>query len=89
MSFGAILTSHPPLIDYSISAFGKHDARQVRARQAQLGSRGFKLGQPVLPLTNRHENDKYVRLSPEEYLAEAYARACRVAVLAERAKTKG
>ena len=37
----------------------------------------------------RHENDKYARLPPEEYLAEAYARACRVAALVRRAREKG
>lgn len=30
---------------------------------------------------DRHENDKYMALSPEMYLAEAYSRACRVATL--------
>ncbi|MBE6723964.1 MAG: sugar phosphate isomerase/epimerase [Ruminococcaceae bacterium] len=34
----------------------------------------------------RHENDKYARLSPEEYLAEAYARACRLAAMVKRAR---
>ena len=28
---------------------------------------------------NRHENDKYSALAPQEYFAEAYARACRLA----------
>ncbi len=35
---------------------------------------------------DRHENDKYAVLSAEEYLAEAYARACRVAALVQKAK---
>ncbi len=35
---------------------------------------------------DRHENDKYARLTPEEYLAEAYARACRVATLVQKAR---
>lgn len=35
---------------------------------------------------NRHENDKYMKMSPEEYFAEAYSRACRVATLKERFK---
>ena len=34
---------------------------------------------------DRHENDKYARLSPEEYIAEAYSRACRVAALVMKA----
>ena len=32
----------------------------------------------------RHDNDKYMKLTPEEYIAEAYARACKVAALVER-----
>ena len=36
---------------------------------------------------NRHENDKYMKMSPEEYFAEAYSRACRVATLKERHKS--
>ena len=35
---------------------------------------------------DRHENDKYARLSPEEYVAEAYSRACRVAALVMKAE---
>ena len=30
---------------------------------------------------DRHENDIYARMSPEEYLTHAYIRACRVATL--------
>ena len=30
---------------------------------------------------HRHENDKYAKMSPEEYVAECYARACRVAYM--------
>ncbi len=38
---------------------------------------------------DRHENDKYSRMSAADYLAEAYSRACRVAALIDRArKTK-
>lgn len=35
---------------------------------------------------DRHENDKYGKLTAGEYLAEAYARACRVASLVSKAK---
>ena len=35
---------------------------------------------------DRHENDKYMKMTLEEYLAEAYSRACRVATLKERYK---
>ena len=34
---------------------------------------------------DRHENDVYGRMSVEDYLAAAYARACRVAALVQRA----
>ena len=34
----------------------------------------------------RHENDKYMKLPIEEYIAEAYSRACRIATLKERYK---
>lgn len=35
---------------------------------------------------NRHENDKYKKMPIEEYIAEAYSRACRIATLKERYK---
>ena len=37
---------------------------------------------------DRHENDKYARMSIEEYVAEAYCRACRVAQKMQNAKCK-
>lgn len=33
---------------------------------------------------NRHDNDKYMRMTAEEYIAEAYARACRFAAMLAR-----
>ena len=33
---------------------------------------------------NRHENDKYMAMDPEVYVAEAYNRACRVAALMQK-----
>ena len=35
---------------------------------------------------NRHENDKYFKMPIEEYVAEAYARACRFARMFELRK---
>lgn len=35
---------------------------------------------------NRHENDKYQNMKIEEYIAEVYARACRLAVMKQRIK---
>ena len=37
---------------------------------------------------DRHENDRYAKLSAVEYLAEAYARACRLAALVQKAKNE-
>lgn len=39
----------------------------------------FELGRKSKP--NRHENDFYTKMTDEEYLAQAYVRACRVATL--------
>lgn len=33
---------------------------------------------------NRHENDKYAKMPIEEYVSEAYARACKIAAMIER-----
>ncbi len=35
---------------------------------------------------NRHENDKYMAMEPEAYVAEAYNRACRIATLVQRGR---
>ena len=39
----------------------------------------FELSRASKP--DRHENDKYANMKIEEYIAEAYSRACRVASL--------
>ena len=36
----------------------------------------------------RHENDAYARMTPEEYLTQAYIRACRVAMMKMRARLR-
>lgn len=38
----------------------------------------------ILNSKNRYDNEKYQRISIEQYIAEAYARACRVATLKEK-----
>ena len=38
---------------------------------------------------NRHENDFYTKMTDEEYLSQAYNRACRLAALKNRTKRKG
>ena len=58
---------------------------------ARLDAYGY-TGELTLELTRaskpkRHDNDKYKNMSVEEYLAECYARACRIAQL--RHKTEG
>ena len=42
----------------------------------------FELGRGSKP--NRHENDLYGKMTSEEYIAEAYKRACRVAALVQK-----
>lgn len=64
---------------------GIRDWDEAMARLVQHGYNGeltFELTTASKP--NRHDNDKYAALSPEVYVAEAYARACRVAALYQR-----
>ena len=59
---------------------GIHDWADVAHRLNKCGYEGiltFELTRQSKP--NRHENDKYDRMSIEEYVAECYARACRLA----------
>lgn len=61
---------------------GIHRWEQVAQRLNRCGYDGiltFELNKISKP--NRHENDKYTRMSIEEYIAECYVRACRVAYL--------
>lgn len=56
------------------------DWKNVSERLNKCGYDGiltFELSRISKP--NRHDNDKYERMSMKEYLAECYARACRVA----------
>jgi sugar phosphate isomerase/epimerase len=39
----------------------------------------FELKKTSIP--NRHENDKYDKITMEEYISECYARACKVAYM--------
>lgn len=59
---------------------GIHDWNDVARRLNRCGYEGiltFELTRTSKP--NRHENDKYNRMPIEEYIAESYARACRLA----------
>lgn len=61
---------------------GKADWREIAARLNRHGFAGeltFELSRQSKP--GRHENDGYASMSLEEYLAEAYDRACKVASL--------
>ena len=66
---------------------GAADWQDIVSRLNRCGFDGpltFELTTASKP--GRHENDAYARMSPEEYLTNAYIRACRVAMLKERMK---
>lgn len=66
---------------------GIADWADIAARLNRHGYEGiltFELNTRSKP--GRMDNDKYRRMDPKAYIAEAYARACRVAVLRLRAK---
>lgn len=66
---------------------GIHDWNDVACRLARCGFDGpltFELTTKSKP--GRHENDKYSAMPVEQYIAEAYNRACRVATLYLKAK---
>jgi len=61
---------------------GIHDWKEVAARLKKTGFDGmltFELSKTSKP--GRYENDKYKAMSPESYIAEVYARACRLAYM--------
>ena len=61
---------------------GIADWNGIAARLNRCGYEGpltFELTRQSKP--NRHENDKYMRMSAEEYVTECYIRACRLAYL--------
>lgn len=61
---------------------GIADWKNITGRMKAHGYDGiltFELGISSKP--GRHENDKYLAMDPEVYVAEAYSRACRVAAL--------
>ena len=64
---------------------GAIDWRDVAQRLNKCGFHGpltFELNRLSKP--NRHENDKYSAMTVEQYLAEAYSRACRIQFLRNR-----
>ena len=69
---------------------GVKDWDDVALRLNKCGYQGeltFELNVTSKP--DRHENDGYAQMPFELYLAEAYKRACRVAMLREKEKNKG
>ncbi len=61
------------------------DFEGIAERLVKYNYRGpltFKLKRSSKP--KRHDNDKYMRMTTEEYIAEAYARACRFAVMKDK-----
>ena len=79
-SFDGTITWHDDLHLLPFDGIGDFDAiARGIARSAPIDVLMFELSKSSKP--DRHENDKYKKLSLEEYVAEAYARACRVARL--------
>ena len=83
--FGGAITWHDDLHLLPFDGAGDWDG--IARRLADFdGPLTFELTTHSKP--DRHESDKYGRLSPEEYLAEAYARACRLAAMVKRARAE-
>lgn len=83
--YGGVITWHDDLHLLPFDGAGDWDG--IARRLADFdGPLTFELTTHSKP--DRHENDKYGRLSPEEYLAEAYARACRLAAMVKRVRAE-
>ena len=84
--FGGVIT---PTDDHHLLPFdGIQDWESVVRRLNRWGYDGiltFELNRTSKG--GRHNNDKYLRMPLEEYIAEAYGRACRVAALKRRTPT--
>ena len=64
---------------------GIADWEDIAARLTRAefdGPLTFELNRQSKP--GRHDNDKYQKMTPEEYITEAFARACKTAALVER-----
>ena len=61
----------------------EYNAKRI-AKTGFLGALTFELNKTSKP--NRHENDKYMKMPVEEYVAECYVRACRFAKMVEKYK---
>lgn len=78
--YGGKITWHDDLHLLPFDGIGNWEG--IAGRLCDHGYDGiltFELGIGSKP--NRHENDKYMAMDPEVYVAEAYNRACRVAAL--------
>ena len=81
--YGGTITWHDDLHLLPFDGIGNWE--NITGRMKAHGYTGiltFELGIGSKP--NRHENDKYMAMDPEVYVAEAYNRACRVAALLQR-----
>ena len=68
---------------------GIHDWNELAKRLAKCGFNGnltFELNTASKP--GRHENDKYGKMPVEQYISEAYCRACRFAAVFNKEVTK-
>lgn len=83
--FGGKITWHDDLHLLPFDGVGNWDGIAYRlADHGFTGPLTFELNIGSKP--NRHENDKYMAMAPEVYVAEAYNRACRLATLFLRKK---
>ena len=81
--YGGTITWHDDLHLLPFDGIGNWE--NITGRMKAHGYTGiltFELGIGSKP--NRHENDKYMAMDPEVYVAEAYNRACKVAALLQR-----
>ncbi len=81
--FDGKITWHDDLHLLPFDGIGDWEDFAVRIRKSGFSDiLTFELNNKSKP--NRHENDKYDAMPLEQYLAEAYSRACRVAKMIER-----
>ncbi len=66
------------LLPFDGIADWRYNAQRLK-KAAPLDILTFELNNTSKP--NRHENDKYLKMPIEEYVCEAYARACKIAAL--------
>ena len=84
-SFQGKITWHDDLHLLPFDGIGDWADIAARLKRCRFtGPLTFELKRDSKP--DRHENDAYARMSMEEYVTNAYMRACRVAALVDKAK---